>query len=444
MKTKIQYLIIALALLAGVHHTAAQGTTAFTYQGQLKDNGTNANGAYGMVFKLYDALTGGNLVGSPSAIANSVTLANGLFTVNLDFGSVFDGSARWLEITVTNSGNTQTLAPRVQLMPSPYAEYAAVAATVINGAITANKIALNGVANSNIVSVSSSKISGAVASAASFTNGIWSIGAGDFQSPNSGPIFSNTLIFSAQGVPQAVLSSSLPGLYVNGDLNGGTGHLNAVQFNGNGSTVSGTGGGLLLDTAGDLIINSGNFHLTNNNFRLSADGYVEAYNFTASQNIEAHGALVTAEIHTYPGQPTITVNGSLNLGGGSITAGSFYNSSDRNLKEKFSPTDSLEILRKVAQLPITSWNFKADSTRHIGPMAQDFYNTFNVGLDSEHIATVDEGGVALAAIQGLNQKLEEQLNRQDAENAKLRQQNDALFKRLKGLEAALKALAEKK
>ena len=63
---------------------------------------------------------------------------------------------------------------------------------------------------------------------------------------------------------------------------------------------------------------------------------------------------------------------------------------------------------KVAALPITLWNFKTDAgTRHIGPMAQDFHSAFNVGTDDKHIATVDEGGVAFAAIQGLNQKLEE-------------------------------------
>jgi hypothetical protein len=47
------------------------------------------------------------------------------------------------------------------------------------------------------------------------------------------------------------------------------------------------------------------------------------------------------------------------------------------------------------------------SIKHLGPMAQDFYAPFGLGADEKHIATVDEGGVALAAVQGLNQKLEE-------------------------------------
>ena len=54
-------------------------------------------------------------------------------------------------------------------------------------------------------------------------------------------------------------------------------------------------------------------------------------------------------------------------------------------------------------------------------MAQDFYAAFNVGPDDKHIATVDADGVALAAIQGLNQKVEEQLKAKNAEIEELKQ-----------------------
>ena len=103
---------------------------------------------YTMIFKLCDAASGGNQIGS--AITNSPTLANGLFTVNLDFGAgAFNGNARWLEITVSN-GVAQTLSPRVQVLPSPYALYAAIAATVTNGAIMNAQLAGNAVATANI------------------------------------------------------------------------------------------------------------------------------------------------------------------------------------------------------------------------------------------------------------------------------------------------------
>ena len=92
---------------------------------------------------------------------------------------------------------------------------------------------------------------------------------------------------------------------------------------------------------------------------------------------------------------------------GLTVRGTFVSSSDRNMKEQFQPVDPCQALEKVAALPITTWSFKDDPrTRHLGPMAQDFHAAFNLGFDDKHIATVDEGGVALAAIQGLNQKLE--------------------------------------
>jgi hypothetical protein len=39
-------------------------------------------------------------------------------------------------------------------------------------------------------------------------------------------------------------------------------------------------------------------------------------------------------------------------------------------------------------------------------VAQDFHAAFGLGRDDISISMIDEGGVALAAIQGLNQKLE--------------------------------------
>ncbi len=65
----------------------------FTYQGRLTTGGNSANGSHDFTFRLYDALTGGNLVGSP--ISPTAVLTNGLFTVTLDFGvRAFNGEAR--------------------------------------------------------------------------------------------------------------------------------------------------------------------------------------------------------------------------------------------------------------------------------------------------------------------------------------------------------------
>jgi hypothetical protein len=118
--------------------------------------------------------------------------------------------------------------------------------------------------------------------------------------------------------------------------------------------------------------------------------------------------------------------------------GTFNNSSDRNAKQDFAPVSPSEILDKVAQLPVSEWSYKTDaSTRHIGPMGQDFYSTFNIGTDEKHIAPIDEGGVALAAIKGLNQKLENEAKEKDA-------RIETLEKKLNELEAAMTQLAGRK
>jgi hypothetical protein len=108
------------------------------------------------------------------------------------------------------------------------------------------------------------------------------------------------------------------------------------------------------------------------------------------------------------------VGGELDLDGNAYGL-CFNGLSDRNEKENFKPVDVDQVLEKVAGLPITHWNYKKDKTTpHMGPMAQDFYAAFTLGADEKHISMVDEGGVALAAIQGLNQKLEASLKERDA------------------------------
>ena len=100
------------------------------------------------------------------------------------------------------------------------------------------------------------------------------------------------------------------------------------------------------------------------------------------------------------------------------------------------PIDSTEVLERVAALPISTWNYRsqADEIRHMGPMAQDFRAAFGLGEDDRTISTVDTDGVALAAIQGLNQKLEAR----SAEVEKLKHQNTELLRRLEALEQRLK------
>jgi hypothetical protein len=92
------------------------------------------------------------------------------------------------------------------------------------------------------------------------------------------------------------------------------------------------------------------------------------------------------------------------------------------------------VLAKVAALPVSRWNYKEDKTQeHIGPMAQDFHAAFAVGPDDKHITTTDEGGVALAAIQGLNEIVQQK-------DARINE----LEKRLADLEKVVQSLAARK
>jgi len=115
----------------------------------------------------------------------------------------------------------------------------------------------------------------------------------------------------------------------------------------------------------------------------------------------------------------------LPMTGATIAAGSgsWSSLSDRNAKENFAPVNPEEILAKVAALPLQTWNYKTqgNAARHLGPVAQDFHAAFRLGENDTTIPTVDAEGVALAAIQGLNQKLEAELKRKDAEIQDLRQ-----------------------
>ncbi len=126
----------------------------------------------------------------------------------------------------------------------------------------------------------------------------------------------------------------------------------------------------------------------------------------------------------FVGIGTSSPTNKLHVAGG-VSATVFVTTSDRNVKENFTTVSARDILEKVIALPVTRSSFKEmPGALHIGPMAQDFYAAFQVGSGSTGIATVDADGVALAAIQGLNQKLEEQR----AENAALQQRLDALEK----------------
>jgi hypothetical protein len=118
-------------------------------------------------------------------------------------------------------------------------------------------------------------------------------------------------------------------------------------------------------------------------------------------------------------------------------SGSWTSMSDRNAKTDFAAVDAAEVLAKVTALPLSTWRYKTqdESFRHVGPMAQDFKAAFGVGETDTGISTVDADGVALAAIQGLNQKLHEELGKTRAENEALKRRLERLERLVEGSSA---------
>ena len=130
--------------------------------------------------------------------------------------------------------------------------------------------------------------------------------------------------------------------------------------------------------------------------------------------------------------------------GAHLTDGGVWsNASDKHRKTDFKDVDARVVLEKLAALPVREWRYTNEcaGVRHFGPTAQDFQTTFGLGTDDKSIGTVDADGVALAAIQGLNQKVEGlkgELSRREAENAELKQKSGSLEQRLVALEKIIR------
>lgn len=125
--------------------------------------------------------------------------------------------------------------------------------------------------------------------------------------------------------------------------------------------------------------------------------------------------------------------------------GSWQSLSARAAKSNVSPVEPDAVLEGVTDLDIATWNYNGnEETQHMGPMAEDFHDQFSLGTDDKHLANVDADGVALAAIQGLADRLEtknERINDLEAENKALRERLSAIEAEL-GIEAAESVPAE--
>jgi hypothetical protein len=130
-----------------------------------------------------------------------------------------------------------------------------------------------------------------------------------------------------------------------------------------------------------------------------------------------------------------------------ISSGSagWSDTSTRSAKTNIEPVDPGTVLDSVEELEVTTWEYKDEDdngtgTRHIGPMAEDFHDAFDVGDSDEHINRINADGVTLAAIKGLAGRLEEKTERiadQEERIEKLERENEKLRDRLNAIERRL-------
>ena len=149
MKSKILVLLVLIQMTAFVAYSQ---TTDFTYQGRLSDNSIAPTGLYDFEVRLFDLQVGGTQQG-PTLQTGAVQVTNGMFTLPLNFGNVFTGSPRFLNIAVrpTGPGAYTPLAPRQPITSTPYAIRSTNSASADTATTATNALSLGGVAASQYV-----------------------------------------------------------------------------------------------------------------------------------------------------------------------------------------------------------------------------------------------------------------------------------------------------
>lgn len=144
------------------------------------------------------------------------------------------------------------------------------------------------------------------------------------------------------------------------------------------------------------------FELSNNGgpfFIFSDSSLQQSYSFAMGANADfiiSHQQNPGVEFRMTP-SGTVTIAGTLNQG------------SSRDIKTDITPIDGAAVLQRVVGLPLATWSYSGEPTvRHLGPMAEDFREQFGLGPNPRVLSPGDTSGVALAAIQGLHQLVEEQ------------------------------------
>jgi hypothetical protein len=176
-------------------------------------------------------------------------------------------------------------------------------------------------------------------------------------------------------------------------------------------------------------------------YRASTNGHTGAKVFGDASTTDSIEAVANNEFAVraaggFRFRTNATLTTGCNLPAGS---GVFGCQSSRYSKENFRNVDGEDVLTKLRAVPVLHWNYidEGKQVKHIGPMAQDWYKAFKIGVDDISIGMLDEGGVAIAASKALDKRtrdLQRQITQRDAKIASL----EARLERLEKAMAARK------
>ncbi len=383
MKTRLsKHLAICLLVIAASPTPSAlaqpSSASSISFQGALTGAGGQPlpNGSYTLGFQFWDHPTGAaasNRVGGAvtvPGVAVSGGVASTAIPVQPDW---FNGQTRYLGTTIQGVNAGQELLPRVLVTAVPYA---IGAQSLGPGAVNVG------------------------------SNGFVGIGT---TSPKKrlhvvGDYYGNTIWLHAR----------------EGDGGSGTAYVQARDDSANSSIdlqfrtqLNGVFRESLRLTATDDVKMPGHLFLRSREGEgQNGTAYIQGRDSSGSSDIDLQ--FRTQQAGTILDILRLNSNGNVGVGlqnpatrleiNGTTRTTVLQITSARAAKQGFVPVDTAAVLAKVAALPIATWAYtNSHGVRHLGPVAEDFHAAFALGDSTQHIATVDADGVALAAIQGLHQ-----------------------------------------
>lgn len=392
-----------------------------------------------ILYTTYWSNDGTSSAGSEPTAAVSVWVTNGLFTVTLGDtnlsnmvgmeNTLFTRFGLQLRIWFNDGLNGfAALDPAQSLTPTPYAAVAAFANTASNVAASAQLnvtglVIQDNTANTaypvgapNIIEGSSvnyvaSGVVGATIGGGGATNYYGSGSYSNSVKGNYGTV-SGGVRNTASG-ESATVGGGYQNTASNNSATVGGGFINtasgvsATVSGGDRNTASGIGatvvGGVLNIASGYSSLAAGcNAQATNTGAFVWADYYFNSNPLTSTND---NSVTMRAA-----GGYRLFSNSGATAGVYLVPGGTAWATiSDKNAKKDFAAVNTESVLDKLAAIPIERWRYKWEgeqATLNIGPMAQDFKAAFYPGRDDKSITTLEFDGVELAAIQGLNRKLQ--------------------------------------